>query len=131
MAQDQRHRLLERQIKKASAQGPNGALDVDLLLNLVSQAYSEYDNTLRVNDRAARLMSSELVELNDKLRQESEARAKISEALLHTVLDSADEAIISLNSEQMILSANRAAEQIFGYRIGEMSGKHLSVLFET
>jgi PAS domain S-box-containing protein len=124
-----RHRLLERQLRKAGTR-PDGSVDVDRLLDLVSQAYSEYDNTVRVNDRAARLMSSELVELNDQLRRESETRAKISDALLHTVLDNADEAIISLGSDQTILSANRVAEQAFGYTTGEMIGKPLSVLFE-
>jgi len=128
MTEASRHRLLERQLKKAA--GPDGAVDVDRLLELVSKAYDEYDNTLRLNDRAARLMSGELSELNDKLRQESEARAKISEALLQTVLDNADEAIISLGSDHMVLSANRVAEQTFGYRPGEMIGKPLSVLFE-
>ena len=68
--------------------------------DLVNDAYAEQDNTARVNDRAAKLMASELLELNEKLRRESDLRARASEALLKTVLDNAAEAIISLKGEK-------------------------------
>ena len=129
MERGQRHRLLERQLKKARGKGPDAAFDLNLLLDLVSDAYSEQDNSARVNDRAAKLMSSELVELNEKLRRESDLRARASEALLKTVLDNATEAIISLNGDKTIVSLNRAAEQIFGYRSTDIVGKPISVLF--
>jgi PAS domain S-box-containing protein len=124
-----RHRLLERQLKKARSRSSDATLDLDLLLDLVSDAYSEQDNAARVNDRAAKLMSSELVELNEKLRRESDLRARASEALLKTVLDNAAEAIISLSGDTTIVSLNRAAERIFGYRSADMVGKPISILF--
>jgi len=130
MGKPAHHRLLERQLKKARGKYPATALDLDLLLNLVSQAYYEQDNTVRLNDRAAKLMSSELVDLNDKLRRESELRARNSEAQLKTVLDNAAEAIISLDSDKIIVAPNRAAERIFGYRSADIVGKPVSVLFE-
>jgi PAS domain S-box-containing protein len=130
MAPRHRHRLLERQIRKARSADSEGALDLERLLDLVSQAYAEQDNTVRLNDRAAKLMSSELVELNDKLRRESELRARTSEALLKTVLDNAAEAIISLNGNNVVTSLNRAAETIFGYRSEDIVGRPISVLFE-
>ena len=130
MAQPPRHRLLERQLKKARGKGPDATLDLDLLLDFVSQAYAEQDNTLRLNDRAAKLMSSELVALNEKLRRESELRARTSEALLKTVLDNAAEAIITVNSDKAIVSPNRAAEAIFGYRSEDIVGKPFAVLFD-
>jgi cell cycle sensor histidine kinase DivJ len=125
-----RHRLLERQLKKARSKDPGAALDLDLLLDFVSRAYTEQDNTVRLNDRAATLMSSELVELNEKLRRESELRARSSEAQLKTVLDNAAEAIISLDSNTTIVAPNRAAERIFGYRSADIVGKPISALFE-
>lgn len=129
MERKQRHRLLERQLKKAQGKNPGDGIDLDALLDLVSDAYAEQDNTARVNDRAAKLMSSELVDLNDKLRHEADLRARASEALLKTVLDNATEAIISLNGDKTIVSLNRAAEEIFGYRSTDIVGKPISVLF--
>jgi PAS domain S-box-containing protein len=129
MERGPRHRLLERQLKKARGKDPDAALNLDVLLDLVSEAYFEQDNVVRVNDRAAKLMSSELVELNEKLRRESDLRARASEALLTTVLDNAAEAIISLNGDKTIVSLNRAAEKIFGYRSADIVGRSIFVLF--
>lgn len=129
MDQGSRHRLLERQLKKAR-RGPGQALDLDHFFELVNQAYLEQDNIARVNDRAAKLMSSELVELNEQLRRESDRRARASETVLEAVLDNATEAIIRLNGEHVIASLNRAAEQTFGYRSADLVGRPITVLFE-
>jgi PAS domain S-box-containing protein len=125
-----RHRLLERQIRKARGKNPDSPLDLEMLLDLVSQAYAEQDNALKLNDRAGKLMSSELMELNEKLRRESELRARTSEAQLKTILDNAAEAIISLNRDKVILAMNRAAEHIFGYRSADIVGKSIAILFD-
>jgi len=60
------HRLLQRQIKKATAEG--GACDYDILLELVNAAYNEHDHNRTQHDRALSLMSMEMMEQNEELR---------------------------------------------------------------
>jgi PAS domain S-box-containing protein len=124
-----RHRLLERQLAKARRANASAELDLNLLLELVSQAYTEQEISLRLNDRATALMSDELTELNDRLRSEAEARARNSEAYLQTVLQNAAEAVISINREGEITAFNRTAEKMFGYAVDEILGLSVGKLF--
>jgi len=123
------HRLLERQLKKAQRNNAGGELDIDVLLDLVSQAYVEQEASLRLNDRATALMSQELTALNDRLRREAEKRARTSEAYLQTVLQNAADAVIGANRDGEIISFNRAAEKMFGYQMHEILGHPVSALF--
>lgn len=59
------HRLLHRQIAKVMLQ--DGTVDYPALLELVSKAYSDYDNTNRMNERAMQLMSNEMAQQNSEL----------------------------------------------------------------
>ena len=76
MAETPRHRLLERQIRKAT--GPGG-LNVELLLDLVSGAYGEHDHARQLSERANELVSAELGELSRAMQEAARA-----ETLAHT-----------------------------------------------
>jgi len=47
---------------------------------------------------------------------------------LARILDLADDAIISVDSNQRIVLFNQGAERIFGYTVGEMLGRNLDIL---
>jgi len=51
-----------------------------------------------------------------------------SEARLRTILDTAVDSIIIIDSKGIIESANPAAEKLFGYTIGELIGRNVSML---
>jgi len=51
-----------------------------------------------------------------------------NEARLQAILDSAAEGIISIDPQGMILSVNRAAERLFGYREEELIGRKVNIL---
>ena len=53
---------------------------------------------------------------------------KTSEKKFRTILDTATDAIISINSEHKIVVFNNAAQQIFGYPRDEVLGKDLNML---
>jgi len=61
-----RHRLLQRQLKKATAE--DGSVDYEMLLDLVSAAYNEQDHNRIQHDRALSLLSIEMMERNEELR---------------------------------------------------------------
>ncbi len=124
----QRHRLLERQLRKASRTNADGAPDMDALLDLVSQAYEEHEETQRLNNHSINLVSREVTELNQKLRKEAEARSR-DVARLNTLLENASEAIVSSSGGSTIVGFNRAAELMFGYAAEEVIGKDVSILF--
>lgn len=60
------HRLLQRQLRKVTAE--DGSIDYNSLLELVSAAYSEQDYNRMQHDRALALMSMEMMERNEELR---------------------------------------------------------------
>ena len=55
-------------------------------------------------------------------------KLKSSEKKFRTILDTATDAIISINSEHKIVVFNNAAQQIFGYSRDEVMGKDLNML---
>ena len=61
------HRLIAKQIAKAT--GAAGAVDVDRLAELVSNAYEEFDRDRRRTDRSMSLMIEEVETVNRNLEQ--------------------------------------------------------------
>jgi signal transduction histidine kinase len=66
-----RHSLLDRQIRRATDAA--GELNVAALLTLVDLAYHDQERANRSNDRASRIASEELSELNRRLQTERDA----------------------------------------------------------
>lgn len=63
-----------------------------------------------------------LVDISDKIFIESK------QAVLSAIVESSDDAIISKNLESTIISWNRGAERIFGYKEEEVLGKSIKIL---
>ena len=64
------------------------------------------------------------------IRRDTTARFAANEAksFLASIVESSNDAIVSCNSEGIILSWNRGAERLYGYRAEEVVGKRLSLL---
>ena len=65
------------------------------------------------------------------LFKDTTARKRASEDQLRlaTIVESSDDAIISMSLDGVVLSWNRAAERIFGYRAEEMLGQSITRLY--
>ena len=61
-------------------------------------------------------------------RQLTEAALRENQQKIASILDNADEAIISINEQQQIQLFNRGAEKIFGYNLDEVKGKSLDLI---
>jgi len=60
--------------------------------------------------------------------RDASARAKTNESRLKAMMDTAVDGIVTINEQGFILSLNRAAEQIFGWKQQELLGKNVNVL---
>ncbi len=72
------HTLLERQLRRV--RGPEGTVNVDALLGLVSSAYHDNDRATRLADRAASIASEELTEYAASLQAERDANVESRKA---------------------------------------------------
>jgi PAS domain S-box-containing protein len=73
---------------------------------------------------------SVFIELHHKSRElEEHTRAlRESESHLRGILDTASDAIITIDQDGLILTINRATERIFGYTGSQMIGKNINML---
>ena len=112
------HRLLERQIRKASK---SGTLDFELLLKIVEDSYEEVDAERRLSRQAAQLMEQELREAHQRSNETAERHLK-------GILDTVGEGVVIADRSGKILDLNRAILDMFGWEAGDLIGCHLSVL---
>lgn len=84
---------------------------------------------LRVAERTA-----ELIKVNERLQSELNERLRAQEALRNSqalfagIVEIADDAIVSIDSNQCITLFNSGAEKIFGYSAAEALGQPLDLL---
>ena len=72
-------------------------------------------------------------QLRIEIRETTQAKAKLQEeeARIKAILDTAMDAIISIDEQGMITSFNPATERIFGYTKKELTGKNLGTLMPS
>jgi PAS domain S-box-containing protein len=78
---------------------------------------------------AGRRTRTALVDITEHKR--IEAALQTSEELLRTVLNTAADAIITINDRGIVRSFNRAAERMFGYDAAEVTGQNVNILMPS
>lgn len=66
--------------------------------------------------------------MTDANQMDSESSGRVDTALLNAILNTAVDAIVTINHRGVILHANRAIERLFGYKPKDLVGKNVSVL---
>ena len=114
------HKLLQRQLKRAR-RGDDGEIDLDRLLEMIDRSYRETDRERRLSERAATLMEEELHKANREIRSEAEQ-------IVSAILENLGEGVVMASASGDIESVNSAAERMFGYGKGDLSGRPLNLL---
>jgi two-component system, sensor histidine kinase and response regulator len=117
------HKLLERQIRKASRSTSDGRPHVDTLIELVNQSYEEADRERRMSRLAANLMEQELREANRQSKETAERHLK-------AILDTVGEGVVVADQKGIIIDVNKATLAMFGYERAELLGQNLTVLMD-
>jgi PAS domain S-box-containing protein len=80
---------------------------------MINSTYEEFDRERQLTNRSIELASRELLELNRKIQDQSEARVQ-------AIMDNVVDAIITFDEHGLIESFNPAAERIFGFSAAEI-----------
>jgi|AGTN01.1.fsa_nt_gi PAS domain S-box/PAS domain S-box/PAS domain S-box/PAS domain S-box len=116
---DRMHKLLERQLRKATA--ADGTIAVPILCELVSATYKEVDSRARLDRYAQDILQEQLEAANARGREEAEARFVV-------VMDNVGEAVVVIDERGLIEEFNKAAERTFGFEAREVIGRNVSML---
>ena len=113
----------------------NDGVVLHVIENIIG-TFDEQGNLLRLkgyvyDDTQSSLESTKLKDKNFELEQAVLHRTRVLSEKHHhleAVLNSAFDAIITIDSQGVIQTVNRAAERIFGYQSIEMIGKNVKIL---
>jgi two-component system sensor kinase FixL len=102
------------------------ALAIGVLLVLAGAAFIE--RMLSPLLRAIDAHTEERVEAETRERELAEGITRESLTLTQSILDTAVDAILTIDERGRIQSANRAVAEMFGYEEGELLGRNINVL---
>src|SRR5688572_10022674 len=100
------HRLLKRQLRKASVDPDNLPEELELLVREVEAAYNASDADREMLERSLELSSKELTSAADEIRA--------SEQLLRGTLEATDEGILAVADGGKVLHVNDRYFEILG-----------------
>lgn len=81
-----------------------------------------------IRDSAGRIVGASNIGRDITERMKAEAAARETEQRIHAILDGAADAIITISTDGLIESANRASERLFGYAISDLVGRNVREL---
>lgn len=131
------HRLLKRQIKQflgSETVVPAVPTTWHAFLEAVEESYCAAEKERQLLENTLDLNSRELTAVNAQLRHDLQERQRIEEALRYSerktrlIIDTAQDAVISVDNSELITEWNQAAELIFGWRRDEAVGQRADTL---
>lgn len=97
----------------------------------------EVDASIEALQQVIEERTAELMQANERLeteileRQQTEAALRLSQARLAGILDTAEDAIISVNEQMRVQIFNQGAEKIFGYGAAEILYQPIDLLLPS
>lgn len=116
------HQLLERQLKRLKRKHPDGVVELEQLLDLVSTTYAQLDDERQKKDRSLALMSEEMLELNRLSTAQHEA-------YVSTLVEKVVDGVITLGDDLRVAKVNASAALMLGAHPDDLVGLDFSSLF--
>ncbi len=126
MSEAEYHSTLKRQLKrlKIDSSTPPDSGEWQKFLDRVSQTYKQADLDRYVIERSLDISSSEMLELNEQIREYSETKIAAERDKLKTIVSSLGAGLCLLNNEGLLQNINPEAERLIGYSEKELIGKN-------
>jgi PAS domain S-box-containing protein len=106
------NKLLERQISKYVGSTDGLPENITNLLQVISDSYGHYEKDRKMLERTIELCSSEMIQLNSKLRKETHE--------LKTLFETMREVFFSVDMENVqLIQISKACEIVYGYSVVE------------
>jgi PAS domain S-box-containing protein len=109
------NKLLQRQIQKHFGRAEDIPEKFWPLLKVICESYDHYEKDRKMLEHSIDLSSNEMIELNGKLRMETNAAKKAHDEL-NRIFNSIDEVIFSVDiTNNKLTNISAACEKIYGY----------------
>lgn len=111
------HSLLKRQIRKLLAKNWAEHPELEAFFDAVDRSYSDFDQKLKMTQRASSLGSEELYLANQRLNRETESQRKVLEALSKAVASMQDKTSdringMDFNPQQLVEDIEKQAHKL-------------------
>ncbi|KIL97406.1 Phytochrome two-component sensor histidine kinase Cyanobacterial phytochrome B [Paramagnetospirillum magnetotacticum MS-1] len=116
------HKLLEKQLRQASRNSANGTVDINVLIDLVDQAYCQNDTDMRREKRSNVETEKDLVKAYDMLKLNADEQFK-------KIFETVSDGIILFDKNGKIVTANNAIYKMFLHKKPSLNGRHVKFLF--
>jgi PAS domain S-box-containing protein len=103
----------------------SGVVGEEAAVNMMKAGASDY----LVKTKLSRLVPAVEREMENAQTHRARAQAEASAKYLAAIVESSDDAIYGVKLDGTVVSWNRAAERIYGFRAGEIIGRNVSILF--
>jgi PAS domain S-box-containing protein len=106
------NKLLQRQISKHAGTTDDLPENIVNLLQVISDSYSHYEKDRKMLERTIELCSTEMIQLNSKLRKETQE--------LKILFETMGEVFFSVDMETaQLIQISKACEIVYGYSVSE------------
>ncbi len=130
------HKLLKKQLKR-NYRATKVPSELGPLLDVIAQAYVDFENERQILERSLELVSDELnqrnQELRDRIQQLQDAHQKLgnSMSVLDGIFDATGEAIFAFDIDGKLIRFNQAAQNLlqFSNDFSASNGKRISHFF--
>jgi diguanylate cyclase (GGDEF)-like protein/PAS domain S-box-containing protein len=115
------HVLLRAQLKEARLRSNSAALDLGILLRVLSAHYDSIDQERRGIVQSMRLMADEARAMAHEAREQSSEH-------LQVILDHIKDVVLTVDEDGVIQTFNPTGERVFGYVEAEVVGQRIDQL---
>ncbi|HEV2330784.1 MAG TPA: PAS domain S-box protein [Verrucomicrobiae bacterium] len=103
----------------------SGVVGEEAAVNMMKAGASDY----LVKTKLSRLVPAIEREMENAHTHRARAQAEASAKYLAAIVESSDDAIYGVKLDGTVVSWNRSAERIYGFRAGEIIGRNVSILY--